>query len=88
MEHTLGVHNRGDNSWLCRAVLILVLVEHTLGDPQFNPMANPKLVLILVLVEHTLGVPKFSFSLSYEVVLILVLVEHTLGERAHEVRSQ
>ena len=35
-------------------VLILVLVEHTLGDLK-RECARTVLVLILVLVEHTLG---------------------------------
>ena len=36
-------------------VLILVLVEHTLGDCNVSLNAKQKYVLILVLVEHTLG---------------------------------
>ena len=38
-------------------VLILVLVEHTLGDATRLPINKPFWVLILVLVEHTLGEP-------------------------------
>ena len=37
-------------------VLILVLVEHTLGVTKQEFMAAKAAVLILVLVEHTLGV--------------------------------
>ena len=37
-------------------VLILVLVEHTLGALNAQPTRRPPTVLILVLVEHTLGV--------------------------------
>ena len=36
-------------------VLILVLVEHTLGDGVMNLFVAKDEVLILVLVEHTLG---------------------------------
>ena len=36
-------------------VLILVLVEHTLGDMDNHNFDNMLDVLILVLVEHTLG---------------------------------
>ena len=38
------------------AVLILVLVEHTLGEVKKNSFFSKREVLILVLVEHTLGV--------------------------------
>ena len=37
------------------SVLILVLVEHTLGGVRRVVVSEGKLVLILVLVEHTLG---------------------------------
>ena len=37
------------------AVLILVLVEHTLGGLRLLLLLRTLLVLILVLVEHTLG---------------------------------
>ena len=36
-------------------VLILVLVEHTLGDKAYCLVIEYGVVLILVLVEHTLG---------------------------------
>ena len=39
---------------LCEA-LILVLVEHTLGENTTPLLAESSRVLILVLVEHTLG---------------------------------
>ena len=37
------------------AVLILVLVEHALGDKLLLHLHRGKIVLILVLVEHALG---------------------------------
>ena len=61
-------------------VLILVLVEHTLGDTASCQQAVFRGVLILVLVEHTLGVATGYFTIEIKV-LILVLVEHTLGGR-------
>ena len=38
-----------------RVVLILVLVEHTLGAEVVRLQVQVRQVLILVLVEHTLG---------------------------------
>ena len=61
-------------------VLILVLVEHTLGEPFLTLVALPLRVLILVLVEHTLGEIDGHTIVHYNFVLILVLVEHTLGD--------
>ena len=61
-------------------VLILVLVEHTLGGATRLPVNKPFFVLILVLVEHTLGGGLTVMLVSTRNVLILVLVEHTLGE--------
>ena len=49
-------------------VLILVLVEHTLGDTDKVRRYNNGKVLILVLVEHTLGA-RISNSLSASVCL-------------------
>ena len=40
-----------------RIVLILVLVEHTLGETPLKRFGYWDGVLILVLVEHTLGAP-------------------------------
>ena len=46
-------------------VLILVLVEHTLGgDNTWGANCNVSLVLILVLVEHTLGGANCNVSLN------------------------
>ena len=64
---------------LSLVVLILVLVEHTLGEREFIHYAERKFVLILVLVEHTLGGPSQKRASTRITVLILVLVEHTLG---------
>ncbi len=63
------------------AVLILVLVEHTLGECSLWDLNRYQTeVLILVLVEHTLGaMRRVSWSRLRPQVLILVLVEHTLG---------
>ena len=62
-----------------RAVLILVLVEHTLGVGKAFGLSSQCSVLILVLVEHTLGVQDNENGCARFSVLILVLVEHTLG---------
>ena len=61
-------------------VLILVLVEHTLGVFEISGVVILNDVLILVLVEHTLGVQGMSAERLKNMVLILVLVEHTLGD--------
>ena len=63
------------------AVLILVLVEHTLGDRIDSLNKGEERVLILVLVEHTLGAVWTAHVHRTIPVLILVLVEHTLGGR-------
>ena len=55
MEHTLGERNYKLSCEFGRAVLILVLVEHTLGGFCVGAINSFVLVLILVLVEHTLG---------------------------------
>ena len=48
-------------------VLILVLVEHTLGAfSDYTDTSNCGLVLILVLVEHTLGVLNIYVSVSLD----------------------
>ncbi len=65
-------------------VLILVLVEHTLGVVLVVLVLAGVTVLILVLVEHTLGgYIREAGRTGYPEVLILVLVEHTLGEQQH-----
>ena len=61
-------------------VLILVLVEHTLGDELNFGRLSTSPVLILVLVEHTLGAHALHILVWWQRVLILVLVEHTLGD--------
>ena len=60
-------------------VLILVLVEHTLGVSRSTLHGCRLKVLILVLVEHTLGGLFRAQRYTAADVLILVLVEHTLG---------
>ena len=61
-------------------VLILVLVEHTLGGQcTIDEVEKWIKVLILVLVEHTLGAVTKGRITVTGTVLILVLVEHTLG---------
>ena len=60
-------------------VLILVLVDHTLGEYIITIMIYGLTVLILVLVDHTLGVASTNATTTTNVVLILVLVDHTLG---------
>ena len=55
MEHTLGDINEHKTEIEAKRVLILVLVEHTLGVMQDNENEFGRFVLILVLVEHTLG---------------------------------
>ena len=77
MEHTLGAASVATTA-TSRSVLILVLVEHTLGGPAIYVNLLPA-VLILVLVEHTLGVAAALATIAAANVLILVLVEHTLG---------
>ena len=69
-------------------VLILVLVEHTLGAQRNSRNGWTYDVLILVLVEHTLGVHGFGRCDLKLVVLILVLVEHTLGVHWPSVQVQ
>ena len=64
-------------------VLILVLVEHTLGAARLCRFLFSLFVLILVLVEHTLGVGGRALCQAGISVLILVLVEHTLGGGLH-----
>ena len=59
-------------------VLILVLVEHTLREPEVEAKYLFFGVLILVLVEHTLRDFEASIFDEHMRVLILVLVEHTL----------
>ena len=39
----------------CMFVLILVLVDHALGEENYRIMTNEIYVLILVLVDHALG---------------------------------
>ena len=55
MDHTLG----GDYNFVGKTnsntVLILVLVDHTLGDGCCEVYKYWRMVLILVLVDHTLG---------------------------------
>ena len=67
---------------LTRVVLILVLVDHTLGvtDKEYKEIMA-LIVLILVLVDHTLGESHgfFNLVIMWLEVLILVLVDHTLG---------
>ena len=59
MEHTLGVTSCAAAGRIA-AVLILVLVEHTLGEvARKTGSCGWLLVLILVLVEHTLGESNF-----------------------------
>ena len=69
-----------DNWRSAWSVLILVLVDHALGDIEFtdkNILAIK--VLILVLVDHALGELSISLSYACSFVLILVLVDHALG---------
>ena len=56
MEHTLGVQSFFFNMNENITVLILVLMEHTLGEDCENVASPISYVLILVLMEHTLGV--------------------------------
>ena len=56
MEHTLGVNDKEDRMKLGFKVLILVLMEHTLGVQRLARLYGFVFVLILVLMEHTLGV--------------------------------
>ena len=77
MEHTLGDF---PNAVLYKIpVLILVLMEHTLGGPDLGKSRRGNTVLILVLMEHTLGGNPCTLNDFAMVVLILVLMEHTLG---------
>ena len=61
MEHTLGVeYPQHFKEWV-KGVLILVLMEHTLGALMAKSKSENIPVLILVLMEHTLGVgPKMQ----------------------------
>ena len=59
-------------------VLILVLMEDTLGVNILPKATYVSVVLILVLMEDTLGVTTIREHLS-KGVLILVLMEDTLG---------
>ena len=77
MVHTIVNRKRG--FFRCSGflqVLILVLMEHTLGVLHGTGLHTG--VLILVLMEHTLGV--LHGTGLHTGVLILVLMEHTLGE--------
>ena len=61
-------------------VLILVLMEDTLGGGLISISMQAHFVLILVLMEDTLGVRKLRLQrLLSQKVLILVLMEDTLG---------
>ena len=80
MEDTLGASISIRMS-AYRYVLILVLMEDTLGECCGLPgLSRIPRVLILVLMEDTLGEDNYvSVSLSLDKVLILVLMEDTLG---------
>ena len=64
---------------LLMRVLILVLVDHTLGEVRGCTNTASYTVLILVLVDHTLGAEAAGDKKITGFVLILVLVDHTLG---------
>ena len=55
MEHTLGEYRKLEQEIEENAVLILVLMEHTLGAVFAGDVYHIAIVLILVLMEHTLG---------------------------------
>ena len=55
MEDTLGAAKRDPIHRIVRIVLILVLMEDTLGVSAGNSFRIVKVVLILVLMEDTLG---------------------------------
>ena len=64
-----------------RAVLILILMEDTLGVAKKFLSVDFSGVLILILMEDTLGVSVLVIMLFASVkVLILILMEDTLGE--------
>ena len=67
MEDTLGVSNTRFPRWLPLSVLILVLMEDTLGVNSKKPLNFPEDVLILVLMEDTLGewVPRIHYCLAF-----------------------
>ena len=80
MEDTLGENLVNTESFKAVTVLILVLMEDTLGVSFFVPTGIFSHVLILVLMEDTLGVSFFVPTGIFSHVLILVLMEDTLGE--------
>ena len=77
MEDTLGDPLLA-GSFVNTTVLILVLMEDTLGAQRLQLVSGIK-VLILVLMEDTLGVNNKSYKFGSIDVLILVLMEDTLG---------
>ena len=80
MEDTLGAIMVTIREHLSRGVLILVLMEDTLGDQVIEQLVKNGAVLILVLMEDTLGESTFQEVLIKILqVLILVLMEDTLG---------
>ena len=69
------------------AVLILVLMEDTLGVHWPDTQGSSQWVLILVLMEDTLGVNQYRGLWKSFTVLILVLMEDTLGGRKGTLES-
>ena len=57
MEHGLGVERGRRTADAADGVLILVLMEHGLGETDFSFGSKTLYVLILVLMEHGLGEP-------------------------------
>ena len=62
-------------------VLILVLMDNTLGGVAFFSGRFCDSVLILVLMDNTLGDADIVFFTGGEDVLILVLMDNTLGDK-------
>ena len=78
-----GRYSRRDEKILQKVadmiVLILVLMEDTLGGKDAEVKTFEKAVLILVLMEDTLGAAIINEYNKVRCVLILVLMEDTLG---------
>ena len=88
MEDTLGENLVNTESFKAVTVLILVLMEDTLGVSFFVPTGIFSHVLILVLMEDTLGEVKYTDNSNFFFVLILVLMEDTLGEVVETVGNE
>ena len=73
LEHGLNPYCNGTCSrriwkaqirYMCQWVLILIVMEHALGEGETNIISMPAGVLILIVMEHALGAHTISTSVS------------------------